>query len=251
MEVLVINATKNCFKCDAVIDPNSRFCNHCGSLQNSNDVIETNERWAYLKQTALFFSIQLLICLLFKYAESLNTFGWLTICDAWLAGIATLFFAYNWDSNKHLLKWPNFSIQKLALYCAIAFTASLIVSYTVGWLNSVLYDKEVDYYYFYVANGHGKIWMICSIAIVPALFEELAYRGFVLQNLTKIIDVNQAIFVTSFMFAIIHLSFLSLFWLIPFALFLAYTRIKEGCIWYGVCVHFCFNLTVCLLEIFK
>ena len=66
---------------------------------------------------------------------------------------------------------------------------------------------------------------------MPAIFEELGFRGFLLSNLLKITEVDQAVYVSAFLFAIIHLSFISLFWLIPFALFLGFTRIKEQTIW--------------------
>jgi len=83
---------------------------------------------------------------------------------------------------------------------------------------------------------------------MPALFEELGYRGYLLQTLLKVADKEQAIYISAFLFAIIHMSFISLFWLIPFALFLGFVRTKENTLWYGVSIHFCFNLTACLFD---
>jgi len=84
---------------------------------------------------------------------------------------------------------------------------------------------------------------------MPALFEELGYRGYMLQTLLKVAEPDQAIYISAFLFAIIHMSFISLFWLIPFALFLGFVRIKEGTLWYGILIHFCFNLTACMFEL--
>ena len=92
--------------------------------------------------------------------------------------------------------------------------------------------------------------MIFFVAVMPALFEELGYRGFLLQKLLQVVDKRQAIFISAFMFSIMHISFISLFWLFPFALFLAYIRFKENTLWYGVVFHFTFNLTVCLSELY-
>jgi membrane protease YdiL (CAAX protease family) len=83
---------------------------------------------------------------------------------------------------------------------------------------------------------------------MPALFEELAYRGFVLGKLLLVVDKKQAIFISAFIFAIMHMSVLSLFWLVPFALPLAYVRIKENTVWYGIFIHFSFNCTACILD---
>ena len=75
--------------------------------------------------------------------------------------------------------------------------------------------------------------MVLFVAIMPALFEELGFRGFLLQKLLQVVDKKQAIFISGFLFAIMHTSFISLFWLIPFGLLLAYIRIKENTIWYA------------------
>lgn len=240
-----------CVHCQADILPGTRFCNHCGSLQIERDPVSVSEKWIALKQVALFYGIQVTICCLLNFVDAFDTFGWLVIGDACLAGTAVLFFAYNWADNKNLLKWPTLSIAKVLFYCTLAIMCSLTVSFITGWLNHKLFSKDVSYYTFFLLfTQHPKIWMIFSVAITPALFEELAYRGFVLQNMLKIIDTKQAMIVTSMLFAVIHFNIISLFWLVPFALLLAWVRVKEKSLWYGVCIHFCFNCTVCILEIY-
>lgn len=249
MEIEIVSASHVCGTCQADIAPGSRFCTHCGNLQRSPEELEIPKTWAGLNQILFLFGLQLIICLVFKFVDGLDSFGDMLIVDTSMAGITVLFFAYNWKDNRKLLRWPNFSVQKLAMYCGVAFLSSLLVNYIVGWLNITLFDEDTNYYLFFLLSGHGKWWMIFCMAVTPALFEELAFRGVILQNLTKYVDQWQAVFVTSFLFAILHLTFISLFWLIPFAIFLSIVRLKEKTIWYGVCIHFCFNLTVCLLEI--
>ena len=89
------------------------------------------------------------------------------------------------------------------------------------------------------------------VAVLPAIFEELAYRGIILQGLFKLAEERQAIFISAFLFAIIHMSFISFFWLLPFAIWLGNVRLKEKTIWYGVLIHFFFNLTACFFEFWQ
>jgi len=78
--------------------------------------------------------------------------------------------------------------------------------------------------------------------------EELAFRGILQEGLLKCIVPEQVVYVNAFLFAIIHMSLISFFWLLPFAIWLGKVRMKEGTIWYGVVIHFLFNTTACLLE---
>ncbi|WP_170113608.1 CPBP family intramembrane glutamic endopeptidase [Mucilaginibacter yixingensis] len=249
MDFEATDTVTTCISCNAAIATDSRFCKSCGSLQVESNPEETTHKMSSLMQVGVFYALQLGICCLFTFTKSLQTFTCMLIADGGLAAIAVAFFVAGWHNNRYLLRWNNFSFSKLCLYCAVAFSFALLVHYAITWLNVKLFSRHLYYYLFFRENGHGAVWMIFSIAVYPALFEELAYRGYVLEKLGTITDVRQAIFITSLLFAVIHLSFLSLFWLIPFSLFLAHVRAKEQTLWYGSAIHFCFNLTVCLLEL--
>ncbi len=246
---LAIN--KSCVRCAAAIPFTSRFCTHCGSSQGVTDDVPSEKKWANLKYLALFYLLTLGICCLFKFVDSLQTLTISFVCDGLLAAVAVFFFCTNWTENKKLLRWPKFSILKLVGYSIGAIFASLFVSYCVEWLNHTLFSGELYYSELYEGHKYANELLIFSTAFMPAVFEELGFRGYMLQNLLSVSDRYQAIFITSFLFAIIHLSFLSLFWLIPFALLQGYIRVKEKTLWYGVFIHFFFNLTVCVSEILR
>jgi membrane protease YdiL (CAAX protease family) len=242
---------KNCLQCNELITSESRFCRHCGSAQNIDAVQASEQKWDNIKQIALFFTFDAVICAVASYIHFFKTVEWSVTFDTLLAIIAVTFFCDKWSQNRSLLAWHNFSVLKLLSYCSIAIAGSFIVNFIVDWLNQTLFSEELSYYAFYATHSYGKELMIFFVAIMPALFEELGYRGFVLQKLLLSVDKKQAVFISAFLFAIMHMSFISLFWLIPFALLLAYVRIKENTLWYGVCMHFTFNLTVCVMELYK
>ncbi|MCC8407637.1 CPBP family intramembrane metalloprotease [Mucilaginibacter sp. UR6-1] len=227
----------------------SRYCGTCGHRQIVDDIPETSYRFLQLKQVGLFFGLHLIICCLAEFVDYFDTLKWMAVFDIILATINISFVALNWSTVKHYLKWPDFSIQKLSLYVGIAMLISLFTHYTITWINETIFDKHVYYYYAFADLKYGKALMLLSMAVVPALSEELGFRAYLINGLLKIVDVKQAIIISSFLFSIIHLSFLSLYWLLPFSMFIAYIFLKEKTMWYGVCFHFAFNLTACLFEI--
>lgn len=87
----------------------------------------------------------------------------------------------------------------------------------------------------------GFVLNILSFAVAPALFEEFAFRGVILQPLRKFGDWF-AIFASSFAFAILHGNMVQ----IPFAFIvgvaLGYFCIKTKSIWTSVSIHFVNNL---------
>ena len=241
---------KTCFQCNEPINNDSRFCNHCGVAQNVEELKIVDRKWGNIKHIALFYLFDIVICCIASNIDAFKTFTWHIVFVSILAIIAVTFFCDGWQKNKTLLAWPKFSFIKLLGYCLLAAVASFIVGYSVDWLNYTIFSKEFDYYGMYSKYRYGEILLIFFVAIMPALFEELAFRGYLLQKLLDISDKKQAIFISAFLFAILHMSFISLFWLMPFALLLGYTRIKENTIWYGVFFHFTFNFTACMLDVY-
>jgi membrane protease YdiL (CAAX protease family) len=240
---------KACVQCEILINTSSRFCPACGAKQIITNELSLESRWLLLKQAALFYGIYILSCSVSKFVSFFNTLFWDLVFEAVLWITAVTFFADRWTENKRLFVWRNFSWQKLAAYLAIAMTGSVVVHYTVGWLNIALFSKEAHYFIFARGNVFYEMVVVLFTAVTPALFEEIAFRGYLLNILLKVVDASQAIYISAFLFAIIHLSFISLFWLIPFAIFIGYVRLKEDTLWYGICFHFAFNLAACLFEL--
>ncbi|WP_214070465.1 CPBP family glutamic-type intramembrane protease [Mucilaginibacter sp. dw_454] len=239
---------KNCSACNEVLAADSRFCKYCGADQVREHIVLGNQRWVAIKQAALFYLFDIALCCLALFVPAFKTFGWSVLFDTLLAVVAVAFFSLDWKNNKSILAWRNFSVTRLLSYIILAVAGSLFVSYTIGWLNQTLFSKQLSYYWLYSNLSYGKVIMVIFVAIMPALFEELAYRGYLLQKLLFITENKQAIFISAFLFSIMHMSLISIIWLIPFALLLGYVRVKENTLWYGVVMHFSFNLTVCLIE---
>lgn len=237
-----------CNHCEGLISVNNKYCNICGKEQQKDQTLTDSRKWPGLKQIGLFFAIELACCIA---ALSMDNFDISTaiLFDIILAGTAMLFFSYNWDKNMHLLKWPNFSIKKIIACIIISIAASIIVRFLVEHLNQLLFNTNYSYYSIYKPHKYGKYIMIISVALFPALFEELAYRGYLMQKLLAVVDKKEAIYITSILFFFMHLSMISFFWMLPFSIILSYIRIRENTLWYGIIIHFTFNLTARMIEV--
>jgi membrane protease YdiL (CAAX protease family) len=241
--------TKPCTSCGTGILLDNKFCKHCGARQSGEAVIELDDNWRLLKSAALFYAIDITICCLVKFAGYFKSLSWFLFFDILMAIITVVFFADKWAENKKLLAWRSFSWQKLAAYAALAIAAQIVVHYSVTWLNIAIYSKDEEYYSYSSGNYLAFAFIVFFTAVMPAFFEELGYRGYLMQTLLKVTDSEQAIYISGFLFAILHMSFISLFWLIPFALFAGITRIRENTLWYGIFFHFFFNLSACVFEL--
>jgi membrane protease YdiL (CAAX protease family) len=232
------------------MDDTCRYCSNCGAAQHQKVVTDIVHSWSALKQAAIFYSWEVISCCFFTYYKDIQTLLGLAVfylCTALVTG-------YFVKLNLHVLKFTfvcrEFKWKKLLTYSLMAITAAIFVHYVTGWLNHKFFSTDYSYYLFFKPYRYGIALMVLFTAILPAFLEELAYRGYLLQVLRKAMDDQQAIFITSVLFALVHLSFMSLFWLVPFALALGFIALKEKTIWYGVVIHFLFNLTACLFEIF-
>jgi membrane protease YdiL (CAAX protease family) len=100
----------------------------------------------------------------------------------------------------------------------------------------------------YVVDGYGFGWLVLSTCLIPAVFEEIAFRGIIHTGLTRHLTVIEAALVGSAIFAILHLSVPSLPHLLVLGLMFTYLRIRSGSLVPGMIAHFLHNLVVCVTD---
>ena len=109
-------------------------------------------------------------------------------------------------------------------------------------------------YYFFPATGYvfdmintsspetaGEyLAEILSTAAVPALIEEIVFRGIALGMLRRYGD-RFAIVVSALLFALVHANFLQIGLAVPAGLFLGYLVVRSGSLWPAIALHFANN----------
>lgn len=92
-------------------------------------------------------------------------------------------------------------------------------------------------------------WSAVVLCVVcPAIFEELIFRGFLLERLIPLLGRRDAWLLQGSLFAIIHLAPASLPSHFVMGLVLGHLRLRTGSLLPGMCVHAAWNFTVLVQE---
>ena len=138
-----------------------------------------------------------------------------------------------------------FAIFSGLMICTLGDFAGDIFTTVAGGLGMDFEDIDVDL----PDDLIGNVLLILEGAVVPALVEEFAFRGVIMQPLRKFGD-KFAIIMTAFLFAFMHGNMMQ----IPFAFIagiaLGYFSIATGSIWTSVAIHFLNNFWSYLFSIY-
>lgn len=240
-----------CEECNTEVHHAHKYCYHCGAHLGTQAVTVNVFNNTDLRSAFIFYFIYLFICLLVKHTGYFSTYTQLFWVEIALAAIATRFAWLNRDDMRPILRFNHFTWWRAVLLMALAAGFSCLVSLTVHEVNVTFLGRDINYFTGYKSYYFPMLVMVYSIALMPAVFEEIAFRGVMFNYCAAFLDERLVVAVTAFLFAIMHLSLISLVWLIPFGFFVGYLRRTYNTIWYGVLFHFVFNLTASLLSLYK
>lgn len=98
-----------------------------------------------------------------------------------------------------------------------------------------------------LASDLGLAFNLMALAVVPAVCEELLFRGYVQRNLERSTGPIRGLLVTGFVFAVYHLRFTQLLPLAMLGLYLGYVLWVSRSLWTAAAVHFANNAFAVLL----
>ncbi|HTJ40980.1 MAG TPA: CPBP family intramembrane glutamic endopeptidase [Kofleriaceae bacterium] len=248
-----------CSVCGAPLKEAARFCGRCGAEQglmiarDAGAGPELREPRAPMPPltmrglgVALVVYFVALAPMLFLFARGgMPSLGELDMIE-WLAGVAGLIgiVALGREGLRGL-GVPRVSISG----AAIALGATAIVVALVELLSQafprVFFDEAL---YLRAWYGLGFAGAILHVAVIPAITEELAFRGAVLPGLRGLLGDRTAIAVAAMLFAILHLSVPSLVHLTLLGAILGAVRVKSGSVWPCVLIHAGYNAAVIALH---
>jgi membrane protease YdiL (CAAX protease family) len=93
------------------------------------------------------------------------------------------------------------TIKGFALYFVTFITVFNIVSQT-----GLIDTNQSQQLGFVNPSGYGLLWAFLSLVILPPIVEEIVFRGYLLTNLKKYINVYASAIVVSVLFAAAHLE---------------------------------------------
>lgn len=249
--MMITAETYYCEICNSSVKGYHRFCHNCGEYLGSDSTRITVFNNHNMRSAFIFFLLYLLACLMVQFSTWFDDYDRLFWIEIFLAAFTLLYVSKNYTALKPVLKFRNFNVIRLTGCISLAVIASVIVNILVTKMNYSFFGTDTTYYNRYSLYAMPVLVMIYSIALNPAIFEELAFRGVLYNYLNTFLNERLVIIVTGFAFGMMHLSFVSLFWLVPFGILVAAMRERFGTIWYGVIFHFTFNLIAVLFDLYR
>jgi hypothetical protein len=139
------------------------------------------------------------------------------------------------------LRWYPIAVALGCVTFAIAFG---LVEACVRWLGL----ERVRYGEPFSEVGYGWALVFLTLCVQPAVVEELAFRGVILERLRKFLGTRDAVVASALMFMILHLTVLSFPHLLIIGLVLGYLRIRIGSLYPCMVLHFTHNLLALAVE---
>lgn len=167
-------------------------------------------------------------------------------------------------------KYARLNISNPALSVFLAFLLILVAQPVIGWTNELNSYLSLPDWLSFLENWmknterqgdliteaflsttttSGLFVNIFMIAILPAFAEEILFRGAIaglLKDWTK--NVHVAVFVSSFIFAAIHLQFYGFLPRFLLGTALGYLFFWSGSLWLPIAAHFANNFLSVLVE---
>jgi membrane protease YdiL (CAAX protease family) len=169
------------------------------------------------------------------------------VADVALAVATIAAMTLRWELVRDSLR-PSFgwgSALVVAVAAVPVFLGIYFVSHGLHRAFSAFEESDLEPF----RNVHTA-WAYVVVALDAAVLEELAFRGVIYTILRKYIGLVEAVVVTSFAFAILHLSVLGLVTHVALGVYLCWLRERSGSVYPGMAAHFLHNALVLLNEQF-
>lgn len=158
-------------------------------------------------------------------------------------GIALIFIKLVLRDTVILPLWKPNSKKAFVASLGVAFL-TLVISNVIVSMGTIF--GEAVGFEFEAAESpapstfSGYLWQILSVAIVPAIVEEFAVRGIMLQSLRKYGDLF-AMIVSSVFFGLMHGNCLQAPFAFILGMVISWLVIKTDSLWTGIAIHFMNN----------
>ena len=160
---------------------------------------------------------------------------------------AILFNKMNKNSQKEIYE-PKESDKKSPLYIIILFGMGLVFIYCSSFVNYFLVNLFTDYsefsnqflWFVELKHPYQIIIYFISYAIIPALVEEILFRGTVCRSLT-IYGKGTAVVISATLFALMHTNIEQMLYTLVAGLFFGWLYVETKSILAPILLHFLNN----------
>jgi len=231
-----------CPHCKKTVFSLDTYCGQCGKKIN----LQKEKKEKSGLQLVIAFYLTYLVFAIVSFAlltESASLITEIAI-EAVFILLTILFCLFDHEKILALYNWQRINWKNLTFAFAFPVFSAIVVYYSVGWINELIFFDSNNVFYEYEEYDDTIFWVLIFYTVIPPIFEELAFRGFLFNQLRAFANVPVTILATAFIFALIHFSLVSILWIFPFGIVLGYLRYKYNTLWLGMIVHFIHNFLV-------
>ena len=128
-----------------------------------------------------------------------------------------------------------FAWKKCLFYLLLAVIFSLIWNYIIFCMTKPTLEK-------------ASILLLIETGILGPILEEYLYRGYILEKLETVYETKQAMCITTILFAVSHLQFLTMIYAFILGTIFMLILKKEQSLKYTIFFHIIVNMTALLLP---
>ncbi len=151
------------------------------------------------------------------------------------------------------LYWPSLVVQfkrigffrPAALLGILALVPLLAINYVYhGWLSDKMGIDPTYVFDQLRETGLGSAGLVMFFCVIPAIIEEIAFRGLVQHWLAVAISPARALVLASALFAALHFSIISAPYLFAVGMLLGWVKWKTNSLYPSMLIHLLHNLIV-------
>jgi uncharacterized protein len=239
-----------CVHCSKENEKTSKFCIGCGkNISKKSNVNHTN----HIGKITFFFIVLLLYVAIINFVEFEIDYKKRLIIDAIFSLLVLIVAIVDYKNILPLLKLKNLKAKPIFVILLLAPLLAYGVNSLGGYLNNLFFNDSTyyKYYYDFIFSSSPLFLTILSVGVIPSIFEEIAFRGFVFKELYSISSLKITILITTILFTVLHLSFISYIWIFPLGIVFGYLRARYRTLWYSIIAHFTYNTSIVLIEYFN
>lgn len=158
-----------------------------------------------------------------------------------------IYIKFNKAGYKVIKRDKGISILDIVVVIISSFAVNIVVNNFLCLPIYMLLDK-VTPSEPYIHTGFEFFVDVLIICIIPAMFEEVLFRGITLAEYERIYGTKKAIFMCAIVFSLMHGSLVALIPQFLIGLFLTYIVFKTNSVYSGVIGHFVINITTLLMQ---
>lgn len=195
---------------------------------------------------------------LYRFVQGLSNFL------SWgLPGMLWAFYVGGFRRHMGLqgdIPWGTVGLAMLVILAALPLVEGLIIPHDASYLPDSLRslekwaqgEEDAVSGTLVTLLGEGSFWAFMAnvlvIAIIPAIAEELFFRGFLVGNLQRLIGLHAAVWIGAIIFSLVHFQFYGFFARVVLGALLGYLYAWSGDLRAAMFAHFAHNFTNLLLA---